>query len=208
MKILFIDTSAKDVSIATYWHDKILSQITKYIPNEHSIYTIPYIDKCLNDAKINKKDIDKIIVVNGPGSFTGIRIGLTIAKVYSYILNINVICVSSLKALALSVSNDVIISIIDARNDNYYVGIYDKNHNDLKEETFINKEELIKLISKYENVKIVSNEDFSIDNYQVQGIKLDILKIINYYKDNKGVNNFLVKPNYLKKTEAEEKRIK
>ena len=90
------------------------------------IYTIPYIDRCLTESKIDKKEVEKIIVINGPGSFTGIRIGLTIAKVYSYILNINVVCVSSLKALALSTSGEIIISVLNARNDNYYVGIYDK----------------------------------------------------------------------------------
>lgn len=206
MKMLFIDTSLKDVSIATYESGKLLSVISEYIPNMHSIYTIPYIDKCLKESKIDKKEVEKIIVINGPGSFTGIRIGLTIAKVYSYILNINVVCVSSLKALALSTSGEIIISVLDARNDNYYVGIYDKYYKNLDKECFMNKEELISLINKYDCVKLVSNEDININGYSVNAVKLDILNIINYYKDDVGVNNFLVKPNYLKKPEAEEKK--
>ena len=206
MKILFIDTSLKDVSIATYESSKLLSVISECIPNMHSIYTIPYIDRCLTESKIDKKEVEKIIVINGPGSFTGIRIGLTIAKVYSYILNINVVCVSSLKALALSTSGEIIISVLNARNDNYYVGIYDKYYNNLYKECFMNKEELISLISKYDCVKLVSNEEINIDGYIVNTVKLDILNIINYYKDDVGVNNFLVKPNYLKKPEAEEKK--
>lgn len=206
MKMLFIDTSLKDVSIATYESSKLLSVISECIPNMHSIYTIPYIDRCLTESKIDKKEVEKIIVINGPGSFTGIRIGLTIAKVYSYILNINVVCVSSLKALALSTSGEIIISVLNARNDNYYVGIYDKYYNNLDKERFMNKEELISLISKYDCVKLVSNEEINIDGYIVNTVKLDILNIINYYKDDVGVNNFLVKPNYLKKPEAEEKK--
>lgn len=206
MKMLFIDTSLKDVSIATYESSKLLSVISECIPNMHSIYTIPYIDRCLTESKIDKKEVEKIIVINGPGSFTGIRIGLTIAKVYSYILNINVVCVSSLKALALSTSGEIIISVLNARNDNYYVGIYDKYYNNLDKERFMNKEELISLISKYDCVKLVSNEEINIDGYIVNIVKLDILNIINYYKDDVGVNNFLVKPNYLKKPEAEEKK--
>lgn len=206
MKILFIDTSLKDVSIATYESGKILSLISECIPNLHSIYTIPYIDRCLTESKIDKKEVEKIIVINGPGSFTGIRIGLTIAKVYSYILNINVVCVSSLKALALSTNGEIIISVLNARNDNYYVGIYDNYYNNLDKECFMNKEELISLISKYDCVKLVSNEEINIDGYIVNTVKLDILNIINYYKDDVGVNNFLVKPNYLKKPEAEEKK--
>ena len=70
----------------------------------------------------------------------------------------------------------------------------------------MNKEELISLISKYDCVKLVSNEEINIDGYIVNTVKLDILNIINYYKDDVGVNNFLVKPNYLKKPEAEEKK--
>lgn len=206
MKMLFIDTSLKDVSIATYESSKLLSVISECIPNMHSIYTIPYIDRCLTESKIDKKEVEKIIVINGPGSFTGIRIGLTIAKVYSYILNINVVCVSSLKALALSTSGEIIISVLNARNDNYYVGIYDKYYNNLDKERFMNKEELISLISKYDCIKLVSNEEINIDGYIVNIVKLDILNIINYYKDDVGVNNFLVKPNYLKKPEAEEKK--
>lgn len=206
MKMLFIDTSLKDVSIAIYESSKLLSVISECIPNMHSIYTIPYIDRCLTESKIDKKEVEKIIVINGPGSFTGIRIGLTIAKVYSYILNINVVCVSSLKALALSTSGEIIISVLNARNDNYYVGIYDKYYNNLDKERFMNKEELISLISKYDCVKLVSNEEINIDGYIVNTVKLDILNIINYYKDDVGVNNFLVKPNYLKKPEAEEKK--
>ena len=123
-----------------------------------------------------------------------------------YILNINVVCVSSLKALALSTSGELIISVLDAKNDNYYVGIYDKDYNNLDKECFMNKEELINLINKYNHVKLVSNEDINIDSYSVNGVELDILNIINYYKNDIGVNNFLVKPNYLKRPEAEEKK--
>ena len=56
MKILFIDTSLKDVSIATYESSKLLSVISECIPNMHSIYTIPYIDRCLTESKIDKKE--------------------------------------------------------------------------------------------------------------------------------------------------------
>ena len=64
MKILFIDTSLKDVSIATYESSKLLSVISECIPNMHSIYTIPYIDRCLTESKIDKKEVEKIIISN------------------------------------------------------------------------------------------------------------------------------------------------
>ena len=175
MKMLFIDTSLKDVSIATYESSKLLSVISECIPNMHSIYTIPYIDRCLTESKIDKKEVEKIIVINGPGSFTGIRIGLTIAKVYSYILNINVVCVSSLKALALSTSGEIIISVLNARNDNYYVGIYDKYYNNIDKECFMNKEELISLISKYEKGHTLISTTFLMEYVKLYHISSDYL---------------------------------
>ena len=83
---LFIDTSGIDVSIALIRDNNIVTKIVERIPNEHSVYTTSYLDKVLNRANISPSDIDKILVVNGPGSFTGVRIGVTIAKVFAYIL--------------------------------------------------------------------------------------------------------------------------
>ena len=206
MKILFIDTSGKDVSIATYKDNKILSLISQEQFNKHSIYTIPYIKKSLDDSHIKEQEIEKIIVVSGPGSFTGIRIGLTIAKVYSYLLNINVVTISSLKALALSKQNCEVIAIIDARNDNYYVGAYNSRYENLIEEKFMNKQELLSLIKKYPKAILVSNDNFNIDSFEAKKISLDIENIINYYKNDPGVNNFLIKTNYLKKPQAEENK--
>jgi tRNA threonylcarbamoyladenosine biosynthesis protein TsaB len=82
---LFIDTSSIDVSIAIIKDNKILSSITKEATGTHSIYTTKYLDDMLKEAKLKPKDINKIMVVNGPGSFTGVRIGVTIAKTYSYL---------------------------------------------------------------------------------------------------------------------------
>ena len=128
---LFIDTSSSDVSIALVKDNKILSSITKNIPNEHSIYTTSFLDKVIKDANITSKDINKIMVVNGPGSFTGVRIGVTIAKVFAYLQNIDIICVSSLKMRALSLEHDYCLSIIDAKHDNYYLGLYNKENEEV-----------------------------------------------------------------------------
>lgn len=201
MKTLFIDTSNKDVSIATLKDSKILASKEECIFNKHSVYTIPYIKEVLEKGNIETNEIDKILVINGPGSFTGIRIGLTIAKVYSYLLNINVVCISALKALSLSNQSNT-ISIIDAKNGNYYVGIYDNNHNIVVEEQFINIDELKHLLNKYPNYKKVSYESFDIENYHIEKIRLDIENIDKYYQDEIGINNFEVTTNYLKLPQA------
>ena len=205
MITLFIDTSGADVSIALVRDNKILSTITENLPNQHSIYTTSYIDKIVTESKIKLEDIDKIMVVNGPGSFTGVRIGVTIAKVLAYILKKDIICLSSLKIRALSTNHDNCLSLINANRGNYYIGLYDKDNNEIIEEQFNNKEFLIDIINKY-NPSLVSESNLSIDDITIEKTPLDIVKIVNYYKDYPTTNPHLVVPNYLKLPQALEEK--
>ena len=206
MITLFIDTSSSDVSIALIRDEIILSSITKSIPNKHSIYTVSFIDEVLKNTSLEPTDINSIMVVTGPGSFTGVRIGVTIAKTFAYLNNIDITCVSSLKMLALSTSHDYVLSLIDAKHDNYYLGLYDKDNNEVIEEQFNNKEYVLDLINKY-NPRVVSNEDIVIDDINVKRQKLDFVSICKFYKDKEKKNPHFVVPNYLKLPQAlEEKR--
>ena len=141
---LFIDTSTANVSISIVKDGKILSIIQEGIPNEHSKYATSYVKRVIDDAGIDANDVDNIFVVNGPGSFTGVRIGVTIAKTYGYLINKNIIPVSSLKSLAISSNDkDIIMSVINANRNNYYVGIYDKDYNNLIDEQFVSSNRLL-----------------------------------------------------------------
>lgn len=206
MITLFIDTSNQDVSIALLKDGKIINKITKSIPNEHSKYAVSYIDEVLKKSEITPKEVQSIMVVNGPGSFTGVRIGLTIAKVYALLNNIKVTLISSLKCLAIGNNkNKYILSLINARNDNYYIGFYDNNYNDVINEHFGNIEEVNDIINKYDDVLVVSNDS---DNDNVKVInELDIESIYNYYKDKVKVNPHMVLPNYLKLPQVLEKNV-
>ena len=201
---LFIDTSLSSVSISVIKDDKILSLIEKDIPNMHSIYTTSYLKKALDDANINPLEVDNIYIVNGPGSFTGLRIGVTIAKTYGYLIDKDLTPVSTLKAIAISSDyKGVIMSIIKANKSNYYVGIYDKNYQNVIEEKFTNKSNLMDLVNKY-HPYIVTTEDINIDSIQINKINLNILKIINYYQDKEKVNYYALVPNYIKQPQAVE----
>ena len=206
MITLFIDTSNQDVSIALLKDGKIINKITKSIPNEHSKYAVSYIDEVLKKSEITPKEVQSIMVVNGPGSFTGVRIGLTIAKVYALLNNIKVTLISSLKCLAIGNNkNKYILSLINARNDNYYIGFYDNNYNDVINEHFGNIDEVNDIINKYNDVLVVSNNS---DNDNVKVInELDIESIYNYYKDKVKVNPHMVLPNYLKLPQVLEKNV-
>lgn len=205
MITLFIDTSSSDVSIAVLKDEKVISSICKSIPNQHSIYTVSFLEKVLNEAGLKPVDVEKIMVVTGPGSFTGVRIGVTIAKVYAYLQKIDIVGVSSLKMLALSCKHRYCLSLMDARHGNYYFGLYDEQHQEIIPEQFNTKEEVLKVIEKY-HPSLVSNEDLVLGEYKVSKTALDIEKIVSYYQDSPSLNPHLVVPNYLKLPQALEER--
>ena len=199
---LFIDSSLVIVSISVIKDNKILSLIQKDIPNMHSIYATSFVKKALDEAHINAFDIDNIYVVNGPGSFTGLRIGVTIAKTYGYLINKYITPVSSLKAMALSTNHSgLVMSIIPANKTNYYVAIFDEKYNIVKDEEFVSKTKLISLLNEY-NPYIIGESDSTIEDYKINKVNLDILKIINYYQDKEKINYHKLLPNYLKQPQA------
>ncbi len=190
---LFMDTSLSDVSIALLRDGKILSQIKNNIEKEHSIYTTQYIDDLLKENNLSPKDVDEIIVVNGPGSFTGIRIGVTIAKTYAYLTKIRIVSISSLLARVIGYSSKYLLSKIDAKHGNYYVGLYDKDYHKIVEK-FMKKEEMEELITKYSPEVVDETKDYHIE------------EIIEYAKKLPSQNPHAVNPEYLKLPETMEKK--
>ena len=190
---MFIDTSLSDVSIAIIKDGKLLSKINNNIPGEHSIYVTKYIDDILKECKLSPKDVDEIIVVNGPGSFTGIRIGVTIAKVFAYLQNIRIVSITSLLARIIGIKSKYILSTIDAKHNNYYIGLYDENYNKIVEK-FSNVEEIEEIKSKYSPEIVDTSKEY------------DIESIIEYTKKLPSENTHSVNPIYLKLPEAMEKK--
>jgi len=190
---LFIDTSLSDVSIALVKDNKLISEIKNSIPGQHSIYVTKYIDDVLKDCNLSPKDVDEIVVVNGPGSFTGIRIGVTIAKIFAYLQKIRIVSITSLQARAIGNKSDYILSTIDAKHNNYYIGLYDKDYNKIIEK-FSNITEIEEIKNKY-SVLVV--EPFN--PYHIE-------EIIKYSKKLNSENPHAVNPIYLKLPEAMEKK--
>ena len=94
------------------------------------------------------------------------------------------------------------MSIIDARNDNYYIGFYDRYYNEIIPEHFANIEEINDLLLKYDDVCLVSNSELNINNYIVNKVSYDVLNIVNYYKDEEEIDAHNLKSNYLKLPQA------
>ena len=191
---LFLDTSSKKLVVILVKDNEVLSKKELESINDHASHLVPFIDEVLKENSMTTKDINKIFIVNGPGSFTGTRIGVTVGKTLAFSNNINVIPVSSLKQYIFSKEGyDYYVSIINDKNNRLYYGIYDKDYNDIIIDKYSTKDIFDKDISKLEGNILTIDE-----NNQ----ELDILKLIDYYKD-KEINAHELKPNYLKKIDAE-----
>lgn len=214
MITLFIDSSKKELSIALSNSDGIIytSKVNSYL--KHSNYLMNEIILALNKTNLVINDIDNIIVLNGPGSFTGVRVGITISKTLAWALNKKVYVLSTLKALALQEKYAKnIISVISDKYNSGYVGIYVNNKNyekyiriDEVDNKIINTKLTIVCYEEDQFVKslydLLKNKNEvsikHIDNY-------DYLNVINYSLSLAPLNPHIVKPIYLKKIDAEKK---
>lgn len=100
MYSLYIDTHDTEIVIGLYKDGNILDSRIKPSTRNHSDFTMPLIKEILDTNNIGVKDLNEILVVNGPGSFTGVRIGVTIAKTLAYTLNIPIKTITSLEMYA------------------------------------------------------------------------------------------------------------
>lgn len=204
MRVLYIDTSSDYLYSGIVVDDKLVSEVKEKYEKDLSKEALPRIIELFDKANITPKDIDKIIVVNGPGSFTGIRIGITIAKTIAWALNINITPISGLTAMAISCNtNTYKMPLIDARRGYVYGAIYDKDNNKVIEDSHIYLQDLLNK-SKDLDIEVITNNDLNV-SIKKESYNPDILKIVKYYENSDGINPHLVNPIYLKKTEAEEK---
>ena len=196
MRSLFIDTSSFNITVAIIEDNNILARYYDKVLDDMASKIFPIIDELFSKVDFEIKDINKVYVVNGPGSFTGVRIGVTIAKVLASQLKINIYPVSSLELMASGTDSDC-LALIDARRGFVYAGAYDKDLSLILEDKYTSLSDLD--IEKY--TEVVSYDDIT----NTTKPNPDLIKIVNKYKDNT-MNPHMVNPNYLKKTEAEENR--
>jgi len=147
--ILNIETSTKNCSVSISKEEKTIA--IKELNNgnySHAEVLHPFINDVLKEAKISFKKLNAIAVSKGPGSYTGLRIGVSAAKGFCFALNIPLISVNTLQSLALSISIEkgLIIPLLDARRMEVYSAIYDSGNNQIRE----TKAEIIDSNSYYE----------------------------------------------------------
>ncbi|MBQ7410744.1 MAG: tRNA (adenosine(37)-N6)-threonylcarbamoyltransferase complex dimerization subunit type 1 TsaB [Clostridia bacterium] len=158
MKILAIDTSSPICSVAILEDDKLIDKNELNDGRTHSENLMPLLDELLKRNNLEPKAIELIACCVGPGSFTGIRIGVASIKPIAEVLNIKVASVMSLETLARSVEGkNTIVSLIDARNNQVYCGIFDEQYNKKEEYLADDINEIIEVLKKYENICFVGN---------------------------------------------------
>ena len=145
---LFLDTCSAKLIVGVYnGIDPIVLNIEEN-DNHLSERILPLIDNTLKQANKKISDINNIIVVNGPGSFTGIRIGVTVAKMLAWCGNIKISTVSELEVLA-SDPNQYTASLIDARRGYVYAGLYDKDGKNIIKDQHIKLTDFMIMLKKY-----------------------------------------------------------
>jgi tRNA threonylcarbamoyladenosine biosynthesis protein TsaB len=134
MTILAIDTSNYTLGIALVDDNKVIGEYITNMKVNHSIRAMPAIQNLMKDCGITPKQLSKLVVARGPGSYTGVRIGVTIAKTLAWSLNIPLVGVSSLEILASSTGryfNGYASPLFDARRGQIYTGLYQYKNNEL-----------------------------------------------------------------------------
>lgn len=126
MNLLAIDTSNQVMGVALLSDDMLIGELMTNIKKNHSVRLMPAIDQLMRETGMTPDRLDKIAVAKGPGSFTGVRIGLATAKAMAWSLQIPVVGVSSLEVLACQgrLSNMLVCPFFDARRGNIYTGLY------------------------------------------------------------------------------------
>lgn len=188
MKTLFISTYNEIITIGLLDDGKLVDEVNQESHKSHSIYLIPIIKGILKNNNIDTSNLNEIQVINGPGSFTGIRLGITVAKTLAYTLNIPIKTITSIEAIAASNNYDkLIVSIKD--NKGKYLGIFNNNKlvNDL---LYLSNNEYEEYLKNYSDYEIIENNT------------LDLERIYSYLKYKEPVNPHSVKAVYIKGIEA------
>lgn len=177
MKILGIDTSTMAANVAVLEDDKLICEYTINTKKTHSQKLMPMIENMLKLSDLDIKEIDAIAICVGPGSFTGLRIGMATAKAMAHVNNIPLIGVNSLEILGanMDLCNRNICSILDAQRNQVYMNKYilkDYKITELEEISIKPIDELLEEISS-------SNEDWVLVGEAVYKYKEKIEEISN-----------------------------
>jgi len=214
MKVLAFDTSSKALSLAILEDKQVLAETMINIKKNHSITLMPAIDFLMASLDWTPKDLDRIVVAEGPGSYTGLRIAVATAKTLAHTLNIELIGMSSLLSLVPRQQEGLLVPLMDARRNNVYAGFYE-NATPVMPEAHLSFAEVLEKVTDAEQVTFVGEvgpfveqiqEQLPQASYQETLPNAANLALWAWDKKADSLHDFV--PNYLKRVEAEENWLK
>ena len=214
MKVLAFDTSSKALSLAILEDKQVLAETTINIKKNHSITLMPAIDFLMASLDWTPKDLDRIVVAEGPGSYTGLRIAVATAKTLAHTLNIELVGMSSLLALVPYQQEGLFVPLMDARRNNVYAGFYE-NAKPVMPEAHLSFAEVLEKVTDAEQVTFVGEVGPFVEQIQEHLPRTNFketlpnaanLALLAWDKEADSLHDFV--PNYLKRVEAEENWLK
>ncbi|KMT23348.1 tRNA (adenosine(37)-N6)-threonylcarbamoyltransferase complex dimerization subunit type 1 TsaB [Clostridium cylindrosporum] len=225
MRVIAIETSSTVASVAIVNDEKIESEIFINNKLQHSTILFPMIESILSTLSINMDSIDGVVVSGGPGSFTGLRIGVATAKGLVQGSERKFIGVSSLDSLAYQNGsfNGLMCPIVDALHDNVYTSLYKVGKNDVDRITdydALHIDELIESLREYEERIIFIGDAVSLHREKIESIigsraefsltmnnspRAATLGLIGIERLSKGIEDSIYSfgPVYIRKSQAE-----
>ena len=215
MKIAAFDTSSKALTLAILEDETLLAQMTLNIKKNHSITLTPAIDFLMNSLDMKPTDLDRIVVAQGPGSYTGLRMAVATAKTLAHTLKIELVGVSSLLALVPEQVEGLVIPVMDARRNNVYAGFYQSGQS-VRPEAHLPLAEVLEIAGVAdqpvtfvgETAVFAEQIEAALPGVSVQPTLPDAAAIGRLGLDlpAQSIHDFV--PNYLKRVEAEENWLK
>ena len=214
MNILAIDTSTMISTVTIASNNEIIGDFNVNQQRTHSESLVPMIENLLELLGMNIKDIDAFVISKGPGSFTGLRIGMTVAKTLAQVNNKKLIPISTLEALANnSSSNYLKAPMMDARGNRVYAAVYGKEEKEIIKEDLYEIEDFVKLVDALDQeVELIGEISGRYCEYFKNAHTLPInfnncigksLIRLGLIHINDNSNLFEISPNYLRKSQAE-----
>lgn len=215
MKILAMDTSSQALAVALLDEGSLVAEVTLNIKKNHSISLMPAVDFLVESVGWKPTDLDRIVVAQGPGSYTGLRVAVATAKTLAYALKIELVGVSSLYALTAGHSlSGLVVPIMDARRNHVYAGFYEKGQA-VMEDAHLDFGEVLERVASVNHVTFVgevANFRSQIEEHLPQA---DIVETLpSAFEIGKLGQNLPATPvdafvpRYLKRVEAEENWLK
>lgn len=151
MKVLAIDAAGKSLSVALAEEDKLIASATLNVGLTHSQRLLPLLKSLLESAAVGMQEVDMVAVVNGPGSFTGLRIGIATAKGLAEGCGVKLLTVSTMEAEAYAVRGmgAYICPMSDARRNEVYTALYDEGGAEILPPMAISPEKLAARLNEF-----------------------------------------------------------